>query len=168
MTSARRAVAIDPGTKNLGFAIFDPDGGRIVACGCSRSDGARPMDHGQAIHLATILPIESAHVESMRWRPRDARSQPNDLLDVQTVGLLAAHYSGAWRIETLEPQEWKRTLPKAIHHTRLVAALEPGETEILERAVDAAGANGKEVLDAVGIALYVSGRIDAAGRTMKK
>jgi hypothetical protein len=160
-------LAIDPGTRALGFAIWIPDGPRIVGCGVSRSETASPTEHGETILRAVQQhPIARADVESMRWRPRDARSQPNDLIDVQTVGILTAHYSGARAIVMREPQEWKRNLPKAIHHARIFAALRAdlGEPLIVSRACDDAGANAKEVLDAVGIALYVSGRIDESGR----
>ena len=115
-----RNLAIDPGTRNLGFAIWNPDGARIEACGVSRSERAQAPEHANTICRAALqAPIDTAHVESMRWRPRDARSQPNDLLDVQTVGILSAHYAGARAIVMLEPQEWKRNLPKAIHHARI-------------------------------------------------
>lgn len=160
-----RNLAIDSGTRNLGFAIWNPDGARIEACGVSRSEKALETDHANTIRLAALqAPIGIAHVESMRWRPRDARSQPNDLIDVQTIGILSAHYVGARAIVMLEPQEWKRNLPKAIHHARICASLRADEILIVLRAVEAAGVNAKEVLDAVGIALYASGRIDESGK----
>jgi hypothetical protein len=160
-------LAIDPGTRALGFAIWNPDEPQIVACGVSRSETASPTEHADTILRAALYrPIPRADVESMRWRPRDARSQPNDLIDVQTVGVLTAHYVGARAIVMRPPQEWKRNLPKAIHHARIFAALRAdlGEPAIVERAYEAAGAHAKEVLDAVGIALYVAGRIDESGK----
>jgi hypothetical protein len=160
-------LAIDPGTRALGFALWNPDEPRIVACGVSRSESSDATEHGETLLRAAMYhPISRADVESMRWRPRDARSQPNDLIDVQTTGILAAHYAGARAIIMREPQEWKRNLPKAIHHARIFAALrvDLGEPAIVERACDGAGTNAKEVLDAVGIALYVAGRIDESGK----
>ena len=160
-------LAIDPGTRVLGYAFRSPDDGRIEICGTSRSETARPTEHGETLLRASLCrPIPRADVESMRWRPRDARSQPNDLIDVQTTGILAAHYAGARAIVMREPQEWKRNLPKAIHHARIFAALRAdlGEPDLVARACDGAGTNAKEVLDAVGIALYVAGRIDESGK----
>lgn len=164
-------LAIDPGTRNLGFAFWASDEPRIVACGVSRSESSDATEHAETILRVGRLPsIARADVESMRWRPRDAASQPNDLLDVQTVGILTAHYAGARAIVMRPPQEWKRNLPKAIHHARIFAALRAdlGEPSIVERACEAAGANAKEVLDAVGIALYTCGRIDESGKKRER
>lgn len=171
-------VAIDPGVRALGWARAD--GGRIVACGVSRvekaptSEAHRAFMHATQIRLAGRVDevptsIQTA-VESMRWRPNDAASQPNDLLDVQTVGVLTAAFLGNGSIPTLlRAQDWKRNLPKAIMHARLEAVLEPSEVEIVRAAIARAPkAHAKEILDAVGISVYHSGRVDDAGRKRTK
>lgn len=172
-------VAIDPGVRALGWARADD--GRIVACGVSRVEKAPKSEaHRAYMHAAQITieaNLEDARivgvytvVESMRWRPNDAASQPNDLLDVQTVGVLTAAFLGNGSIPALlRAQEWKRNLPKAIMHARLEAVLEPSEVEIVRAAIARAPkAHAKEILDAVGISVYHSGRVDDAGRKRTK
>ena len=171
-------VAIDPGVRALGWARAD--GGRIVSCGVSRVASAHALEDVARAHVTQIrrdaglepaprTPL-SAVVESMRWRPNDASSQPNDLLDVQTVGVLTA----AMLVEGVAPrllraQAWKRNLPKAIMHARLEAVLSDAEREVVVSALARAPkSNAKEILDACGISVYASGRVDDAGRKIER
>lgn len=171
-------VAIDPGVRALGWARAD--GGRIVACGVSRVSSAYALEDVARAHAAQIrhdaglepaprTPL-SAVVESMRWRPNDPASQPNDLLDVQTVGAIAATMiGGGFAPRLVRAQEWKRNLPKAIMHARLEAVLSEDEREIVRSALARAPkANAKEILDACGISVYASGRVDDAGRKIER
>lgn len=169
-------VAIDPGVRALGWAASYE--GAIVACGVSRYDApsleAQAYGHYIQVRAAMArLPIfrpVSVTVESMRWRPNDPASQPNDLLDVQTVGVLTAAFLGSGSIPRLvRAQEWKRSIPKAIMHARLEAVLSEDEREIVRSALARAPkANAKEILDACGISVYASGRVDDAGRKIER
>lgn len=161
-------IAIDPGVRVVGWA--KRYGSAIVSCGIARSD--IPRIETRALDIAArICPYYNAApvpvaVESMRWRPNDPKSQPNDLIDVQTVGLLvAARLSGGLGIRLVPPQEWKRSLPKAVVHNRIAGVLSEDEREIVANALARAPKeHAKEILDAVGISLYASGRVDGAGR----
>lgn len=175
-----RIAAIDPGMRAIGYAeaIGERPGesSAIVFAGASTaSKTAAPFElaraHELALRRARIAPPDPArvYVESMRYRPRAANSFPNDLLDVQTCGLLVAHrLAPQGEIVPIEVEDWKRNLPKAIHHARLDLALTTLERELVSAACDRAGAHAKEVLDAVGILLFALGRIDKAGRVVRK
>ena len=170
-------IAIDPGVWVVGWA--ESFGSTIVACGITRSDvpriEIRALDIAarirgtSAVPKAPGAPVPVA-VESMRWRPNDPKSQPNDLIDVQTVGLLvAARLSGGLGIRLVPPQEWKRSLPKAVVHNRIAGVLSEDEREIVADALARAPKeHAKEILDAVGISLYASGRVDGAGRKIER
>ena len=163
-------LAIDPGVRALGWSVGYE--GILVQCGVSRVRDVYTLDQASRTHAdrirAAIAYSDLAVVESMRWRPRDARSNPNDLIDVQTVGILTAHYAHSRDILPVEPVDWKSNLPKAIHHARICAALDAGERAILDAALASAPAtNAKEILDAVGILIHNQGRIDRSGKAMR-
>jgi DNA primase len=63
----------------------------------------------------------------------------------------------------LAPHEWKGSIPKAHHHRRILACLDPAEHAIAHDAAQAAGAHAKEVLDAVGLLVYYMGRTGRSG-----
>lgn len=176
-----RIAAIDPGMRAIGYAEATAETGWLVFAGASTvRETATPAEIARAHVRALLLRRNAAHdpsgriappdparvyVESMRYRPRAANSFPNDLLDVQTCGLLVAHrLAPQGEIVPIEVEDWKRNLPKAIHHARLDFALTTLERELVSAACDRAGAHAKEVLDAVGILLFALGRIDKAGR----
>lgn len=175
-----RIAAIDPGMRAIGYAeaIVFVDGSspeiRLAQACVERKTGS-PAELAEA-HAETLRDIRYTnpppariYVESMRYRPRAANSYPNDLLDVQTCGLLVAHrLAPQGEIVPIEVEDWKHNLPKAIHHARLDLALTTLERELVSAACDRAGAHAKEVLDAVGILLFALGRIDKAGRVVRK
>lgn len=163
-------VSIDPGIKALGWARFHDLGpGRpceLFSCGASRNaSGTLPevaRTHAERIARGVdVVALESMTVRGANSIP------PQDLINVQTVGAIVAA-SLTHRIVLLTPEEWKGTVPKSIHHPRIRAALSEAERGTLGGACDLAGANAKEVLDAVGIGLYYLGRIDRAGITRTK
>ena len=154
-------VAIDPGTKALGWARFTPEG-RLVSCGVSRtiertSDGQIDA-HARALGIGA----DRAVVEEMEIRPGRVESQPADLLRVQAVGCAVAGLV-ALRVSLLPPSRWKGSIPKRVHHVRIRSALSGNEREIVDRAAAGAGAHAKEVLDAVGLGLYALRRTSRSG-----
>lgn len=174
-----RIAAIDPGMRAIGYAeaVGERPGepaAIVFASASTVAKTATPAElahtHAQALRLRRGPPDPArVYVESMRYRPRAANSFPNDLLDVQTCGLLVAHrLAPQGEIVPIEVEDWKRNLPKAIHHARLDLALTTIERELVSAACDRAGAHAKEVLDAVGILLFALGRIDKAGRVVRK
>lgn len=154
-------LAIDPGVRNLGWAI---GGSRLRAAGNSRVAKDLDLYAASREHVSALPGYTSIiALESMVHRQRDPRSQPQDLMDVQTVGCLVAGMLLHDSVLLLTPSEWKGSVPKAVHHSRLLAVLDAGERSIVDAACSLAGANAKEVLDAVGIWLFASNRINRSG-----
>jgi len=110
-------------------------------------------------------------IERMRWRPNDASSQPNDLLDVSETATyfaqqIARRTEFGW-LKLVPAAEWKANLSKAIHHARIAKVLDLGEGVVLSAGVlNVPKTHHKEVLDAVGIGLHALGRTDKAGRLL--
>lgn len=175
-------LSIDPGVWELGWcASF---GHRAVLAGCSKipkANRARDPDliavaaqHGEHIRRMLALGgwiLEFNHgstiwVESMELRATDGLAVSRDLMNVQTVGVaLACLLCGrAGTAKAVPVSTWKGSVPKSIHHPRILAALDPNERRIVDAACKAAGkTNAKEVLDAVGIFLHSVRRIDKSG-----
>lgn len=161
-------IALDPGVKALGWA-FGRDG-QILAAGCSKAGkvthGAAAIAHVQniarAIGVLGLVSASGVFCESMEIRPTDPIYKVRDLVDVQTVGMLTAGMlacSGFGPAVPVGVQAWKGTVPKHIHHPRILDKLRPEERAIVDAACKAAGkANAKEVLDASGLFLYASQR----------
>jgi len=154
-------VAIDPGVKVLGWAAF-LDSGALVDCGISRTK-ARDLSAALAEHVENMREFSPAVValESMRYTP-GRRTTPQDLIDVQTIGVGVASALGPVRL--YPPSAWKGSIPKDVHHARTRAALEPEERERLGAILaQCPKINRKEILDAVGIGLYHLKRTNRSG-----
>ncbi len=169
-------VAIDPGTRHLGWAVSDLAGRALRYSGCSDAPTALDLDAAAALHATTIqravglverasgggaYPRPLVFLESMRYA-RDRATTPQTLLDVQTVGCLTAATVGPVRL--VPPERWKGSTPKMIFHERMIGALDEIERGFLRIALlNTRASNHKEVLDAVGIFLYSVDRVDSAG-----
>lgn len=155
-------VAIDPGVRVLGWARSR--GSVLVGAGCSRPRTADSTIGWAELH-ARALRLGSARVavvEHMEHRRNDPRSQANDLLDVQTVGVYVAARL-APEVVMVRPSTWKGSIPKGIHHERILSVLTPEERDIATEAAREAGRHGKEALDSIGILLYHLKRINRSG-----
>ncbi len=164
-------LSIDPGVRNLGAAAWGADG-ELLGALCSRQPtttlglGALAYRHVQEITEAIGGPWDLGIMESMVWTGVRATT-PQDLIDVQTVGaLVVASLASEWQL--LPPSLWKATIPKEIHHERILAGLTARERAIATTAAARAGACAKEVLDAIGIGLYALGRTDRSGNGVRK
>ena len=172
------AIGIDPGVLALGYAIsYGPPelrAHRLEAAGCSIQTDRRILAHVASRHehairnaYDTINPV--VFVESMTIQ-RGRETTPQDLIDVQTVGLLTAADAagGIAEVVLFTPAEWKGSTPKEIHHRRMCAPdgpLDESERAVLRDALERTPAkHHKEVLDAVGILLYGLGRIERSGK----
>jgi hypothetical protein len=132
-----RLIAIDPG-KHSGLAVFE-DGTLVEA----RSfDGDRPPYGRQCARLVVEVPS-----------PGDQRAPVTDLLVLaRRAGLAAGRVLVTGALEFVPARRWKGNVPKATMHDRILAALEGRERDLL-------GKDGN-VLDAVGLGLYVLDRLD--------
>lgn len=158
----RSLLSIDPGKKAIGAALWAD--GLLVRAFLSRAKG-KDLNTLLVSHFRTAEweRVNEVAIEVMRYRAQDGRSRPNDLLDVQAIGMAVAGRVGD-SVRVYAPHEWKSALPKAVHHVRLIEALSDEERIILDRAVDKAPkAHHKEIYDAVGIGLFHLRRINLAG-----
>lgn len=139
-----RLLAIDPGTKSTGFAIFE-DGlvhvSRATLLSCADTDAA----------LCTFEPYADIIVcEVPQVYPR-SKADPNDLIK---LALLAGALVAKWPAHSkvlVYPREWKNQVPKKIHNARTLAKLTPSELRLCE------GLSHDEI-DAVGLGLWYLGR----------
>lgn len=132
-------ISIDPGKSVSGWALFES--GVLARSG---------VIYGRA----SSLRADRCVVEQMVWRPGDARSNANDLLEVATTGAVLAGQISA-RVEWIPALKWKGAVPKDISHARIRAKLSEMETSRIE---DVGKKHEKEVLDAIGIGLFALGR----------
>ena len=158
-------VGIDPGTRALGACLFQD--GRLVSARASVARGIGALPSLVAYHAGNLRDYAGkcpeVAIELMRWRPKDPRSQANDLIDVQTVGMVVAG-SCRNRIHLYPATTWKGSVPKPVHHKRIREALELEEARILDAALSVAPArHRKEILDALGIGLFHLKRTNRSG-----
>lgn len=154
-------VSIDPGIRALGWARWVDRG--LVACGVSRARAADPSDlvHLAEVHASAIGKGSAEVVVLESMEAAGGRVPPQDLLDVQTVGVLTAARVG--NLYLLHPSTWKGSIPKEFHQPRFRAVLDRRETEVLDRGLANSGSHAKEVLDAVGLGLYYLTRTNRSG-----
>lgn len=168
------AVSIDPGKHVAGWALWDITGSddahdyaplrSLIACGLWSvrvGDLVLPPVLGD---LCGVAQIETVYLESMEVRGTGSKTPPADLVAVEGRGNLFAGYLRPKRLVTLTPTTWKGSVPKVIHHPRILHELASAEAAILDRAIKAAPkTNAKEILDAVGLGLYGLGRTHRGG-----
>lgn len=137
-------LAIDPGA-DQGWALIDSVHG-IFDCGLGDWSDAAPA---------------RCVIEFPQHRP-GGRTPVNALLVLAARAGAAgerARASGVPHCEYVYPVQWKGSVPKDIHHPRIMAALLPCERRVVAEATRRV-AKGKRhnVLDACGIALWAVGR----------
>jgi hypothetical protein len=160
-------LAIDPGT-DTGWALFSDssdrdDRYRLIACGLG---DPRLSDRHRIADITRVV------IERPMIYPRGQTKNPNDVL---SVAVNAGEWGGLYRqwatIEYVLPFQWKGSVPKAIHHERVLAKLSDAERAVVDQAMargrsDASQAQAKRVargkrhnvLDAVGLGLFGVGR----------
>jgi len=171
-------VAIDPG-RNLGWCLmaFLHGAWTLAACGlvCSAARGlneqaAETLTGAQGSILRALWAMGHhpgdrplAVCELMEFRPDDVRSNAQDLIRVATIGAaVAGMVSLEARFAT--PQEWKGQVPKDVMGRRVLAILSPGELAIMRAGLmDHAPGLHHNTLDAIGIGLWATGRMERGG-----
>ena len=104
--------------------------------------------------------------------PRGQTKNPNDVVE---LALNAGEWGGLYRqwadVEYVFPFQWKGSVPKSIHHTRVLAKLSEAERAVADQAISR-GRSGvskslatpvpaskrHNVLDAIGLGLFRVGR----------
>ena len=163
-------LAIDPGL-DVGWALF-LDTGRLLACGLGD-----PRIH--ELHKASE--IRDVIIEHPFVYPRGQTKDPNAIVKL-AIG--AGEWAGTYRqwaqIEYVLPWQWKGSVPKVIHHERLLAILSTDELEVFKKGtktytkMHVSASSVKDgyapaprkmpaskkhnVLDAIGLGLFFLGR----------
>lgn len=127
----------DPGAR-AGWARFDTTGRLIQA---SKT-------------LIRPAPGELVVIEYPESRGGRTKATTDDLI---ALAYRAGEYAGYARahgaiVERVKPSEWKGSVPKNIHHRRILAVLDADEIAIVHGAT-------KDVLDAVGLGLWKNRRL---------
>jgi len=143
-------LSIDPGD-DTGWALFDSD--KLVACGLGD-----PSCNPYVQSIATSGQLESVTVE--RPAINRATKRPEDII---TLALNAGQWTGVFRaccpVEFVDVVRWKSGVPKEKHQPRIKDALRPDERHMLDAMLAAFSvARGHNIVDAVGIGLFVVGR----------
>lgn len=148
MTPVSTLLAIDPGTKKLGWAFFAS--GMLVRCGTSRVTGTCLGDLA-ARHAANLPSALEGICELMTvYAGASQKGDQNDLVRVATVGAqVVAIKTDMARF--VEPRTWKGQVPKGIHHDRIREKLKDVEKMVAKNAA-------MDTMDAIGLGLYHLGR----------
>lgn len=153
-------IAIDPGLRACGLAVFGANG-RLLHAGLYRGAAAgrgpdvwcRMADAVTAwtcLGPNTVLVIERPQV----YRAGVSKGDPDDLLELTgVVGAIArdVHRIGG-EVVAYKPREWKGQVPKDVHNTRTMARLTVPERAIVTEAAPRSLVHN--VIDAVGLGLF--------------
>ncbi len=182
--TAPRTLAIDPGLRDLGAALFDGDELDRVAVLVNPNRRGRDVPAWAAMGDLVRSRFPSADelvIEMMVVRAGRRDVDPDDLMQlVGIAGVLVGLYAPI-PARVVRPEDWKGRVKKRIHHQRIVGALNPNERRIIERVME--DGNGFRTLtgyldacrrcrgndypndpihnaiDAVGIGLHARGRL---------
>jgi hypothetical protein len=139
----RELLSIDPG-ETTGWAFF--------VDGCLSSAGC-----GDKADLPNMR-LQHAVIELPDYFPGKTHVRSIITLSVRVGWLQRLCEERGARVELAWPQTWKGSVPKKIHHKRLLAVLESDEIELLPKRPRAKNYD-HNLLDAVGIGLWKLGRI---------
>lgn len=131
-------TAIDPGIRT-GVAWFI-DGKLVNVQQCK----------DEPVAVSRLVVIECPEYQKGR------RCSPNDLI---TLARRVGRWEERVRIAggkcvLVKPSEWKGSVPKRVHHARILARLEADERDVLETS-----SVGPDAMDAIGIGLWYLGRM---------
>jgi hypothetical protein len=154
-------ATIDPGKWVSGVCVVGPRG-RVLSATEPRnpSPTGSPAGMGRAIVEAVRSVLGAHRPDAVRWVAEYPQSYPGvhapeaDLAGLREVIREVGAAAGR-PVERIRPRAWKGNVPKPVHHTRVLRALDPAERERVE--------DGKEALDALGLALWVVGRTGRGG-----
>ena len=139
-------VALDPGTRHAGVAIFRA--GALVEATDLRTNRASVLEMLDELwtYLAPVVPSEAVLVSEWPRSYRTRRRAHEDLEGLRAVvrGAEAAPWATTHRVA---PSRWKGQVPKPIHHRRIAAALDTRASAIWVGL----GPDGR---DAVGLGLW--------------
>nr|BDT33744.1 hypothetical protein MFMH1_34130 [Myxococcus sp. MH1] len=181
MTSASTVrqllVALDPGLRECGVALFDMDSGELLAAGMPtnaerKARGlpawARMADGVSAFVSSFLEPYRAAgEVISITlasecpqvYTAGKSKGDPNDLIELAGVVGRVAGSLKATSERSYLPREWKGTLDADVMIERIKARLAERPHEYLRVQLPRAQDKHHNVWDAIGIGLHVVGRL---------
>lgn len=141
-------LAVDPGA-TTGWAYFHPTG-KLSCAGYEK----------HKLFLGYCFDDEDLElvVEIPRVYPYGGKGDPNDLIDLAVkAGEIRGRFSWQRSIEA-HPATWKGSVPKDVHHRRVLAALSAEEVALLPKTPRSKKYD-HNMLDAVGLGLWHLGRL---------
>jgi len=154
-------VAVDLGKRKVGVAAFDQDArlarARTIYSQVTESDHLWDAQTTANVILDYIVDDEIPDwvCEYPQLRHND-RANHHNITALQLVGdVLGREIPRGWA-ERYKPSEWKRSVAKKLHHSRVEKALEDDERAIWNLC-------GHDARDAIAIGLFALGRTNALG-----
>lgn len=177
LTTRNLLVALDPGLRECGVAIFDLDSGELLAAGMPTNAERKArglaawsrMAGGVAAFVSSFLePLRAAGVAAsvtvasecpQVYTAGKSKGDPNDLIELAGVVGRVAGELRATSERSFLPREWKGTLDGDVMVERIKARLGELPHEHLRVQLPRAQDKHHNVWDAVGIGLHVVGRL---------
>lgn len=198
--SATAVIGIDPDSTKVGLCgwVRHPDGsGRDQPAWVASTDVSSSLRGVMGVneifeqccqamgHMPHGTPL--IVVEAMRLR-RDSDSatkNPQSIVDLSFLGGIAVaaalRVHGAGLVLPVEPQQWKGTIPKEVHHSRILDQLNWGKKILSDHArplnpdlLDVKqfstlkAAHWKHVMDAIGLAKYGIKQLEATQHKLNR
>jgi len=161
-----RILAVDPGIQGCGCAVFKDGtlqyanyvkniGGDVLCCSMARS-----VDIWLWSFTCDLSEMDEIIMEYPKvYTQGHLKGDPNDLLPLAGVDAAIAMLSQCRsdasdrpKITFYLPQEWKRQVPKAIHHERIIAEMTELEKNVAPKQLPKSILHN--VYDAIGIGLF--------------
>lgn len=178
VTASARVLAVDPGARGCGVALFEDralvcaayvqspldvtaDTGRAAAAGAMALAVIGWLDHFAEKVKVDALVVEWPRVYATAIRRGVSRGDPNDLLPLAGVDSALAALLAPAACYSYAPSEWKGQLTKEACSARVMGRLTNAEFGVLEAAVSAAKSKAHNTLDAVGLGLHHLSRFTA-------
>lgn len=131
-----RLLAVDPGLREIGVALFEDDQLSRVAHlknPNTTSRDALAWAAGAGAVRTWAGEIDELIVEMMVVRAGRRDVNPDDLMQlVGLAGVLVGLYDPA-PARVIRPEDWKGRLKKRIHHPRILRSLNPNERALVDR-----------------------------------
>lgn len=158
-------ISIDPGLNECGYAYFDGDN-ELKDCGLIKNslgleytaDNRIMRMAFEAHHTLSRVPAQRIYIEKMFVR----RNQPAAFENLIVLSTIAGAIAGRLRLDFryVLSNDWTDGRNKNQNHPRIRDRLSDAEKGVLGFGLkDTPKTNHKEVLDAVGIGLYVANRL---------
>lgn len=170
--SEQTHIGIDVGKWKMGLCALTTVPGLAFASAV-RVD--RPWDETKAVNAVLDalqdarragLDLHHAHVHIEQPRHYGggggALQKDVELLEALAVRLRTELKPLGYQVRLYRPHEWKRSVPKPVHHRRIRRALTKPELELIE--VEDYGDAQADVWDGIGLALFGAGRLQQGGK----